>query len=165
MAEGQPLVVLMRRLTEPHLSAYDLLDKELKSLGFEQLELPVPARRDTVKFGASSAHKKGDTVVQLSTGTGREAGHEMSHISLSVMDKTSSFPDTVKEVADWLGAEPEYLAKAAQFTVLENGSAWTPIALAETKQWPTKLNGTLAHINVMDMGFGVSISRIVQRTK
>jgi len=165
VADVQPLVLLMQRLSEPRLFTYELLVGELDRLGFEQLKLNVPVRNDIVKFGANSVYKKDGVIVQLSTGTGSEAGHEMSHISLSISDKTASLADTIKDVARWLGAEPEYPARSAQFAVLENDAAWTPITLAETKRWPKKLDGALAHINVDDMGFGVLISRIVQRTK
>lgn len=162
MNEENSLVSTMRLLSDPAPSTYDSIATKLDEMGFEQLKLNIPVRKDIVKFTGTAAYKKGDVTVQLSSGEGREAGHSLSHISISAMDKNASLEETVRGVADWLGTEPEYPAKAAQFAIIESES-WTPIPLAETKHWPAKFKGALAHISVQDMGFGVSVTRIVQR--
>ena len=163
MKEENSLVSLMRVLSDPQLSTYDLIAKKLNEIGFEPLKLNIPVRKDIVKFTGTTIYKKGDVTIYLSSGEGREAGHSLSHISISAMDKTASLEKTVSGVAHWLGAQPEYPAKAAQFAIIENEN-WTPIPLVETKHWPAEPKGALAHISVQDMGFGVSITRIVQRT-
>ncbi len=154
----------MRDLSDPQPSTYESVAEKLKELGFEQLQLNIPVRKDVVKFAGMSVHRKGDVTVQLSSGKGKEAGLSVSHLSISAMDKNASLEETVRRVSDWLGSEPEYPTKSAQFAVIESEAGWMPIALSETRQWPNTLKGSLAHISVSDMGFGISITRIVTRT-
>jgi hypothetical protein len=134
-AESALLVSLMRDLSDPRLSTYELLVDKLIELGFQQLNVNIPVLKDVAKFTGLSFHKKGNVTVQVSSGRGNEAGHAMSFISLNAMDKAAPLDETIKGVAQWLGADPEYPAKAGQFAVLETDTGWTPIPLAETKHW------------------------------
>ena len=158
-----PIVELMRRLSDHRLSTGDLLMKELDLLGFERLQLKVPARRDVVKFAAPSIHKKDDVTVLVTQGVGQDAGRNYASLSVTVTDKSAPLAQAVADVSQWLGAEPEYPARGAQFAVLENGAERTPISLSETAEWHERPMGSLVHMNVDDMGSGVSIMRILTK--
>jgi hypothetical protein len=160
-SENLPIVALIRRLSEPRLATAELIRAELDGLGFEQLPIKVPARPGVVKFKENFAYKKDTAVVQVSAGTGREGGRHLSHLSISALDKAAQLSGAVSGVSAWLGADPEYPARAAQFTVVENGGSWVPISQNETQSWNQDPVGRLAHISVDDTGFGILITRIV----
>jgi hypothetical protein len=157
------IVELMRQLSDSRVATGDLLLRELDDLGFERLQPKIPSRKDVVKFSAPSIYRKGDVAVLVTQGVGQEAGRKYAMLSLTITDKSAALAQTVADVSQWLGAEPEYPARGAQFAVLENGTERTPITLAEAAAWRERPLGSLAHMTVDDMGSGVSIMRILTK--
>jgi hypothetical protein len=158
-----PLVGLARRLSEPSIVNYSTIVAELEALGFEKLPVRIPVRKDAMKITDSAVYKKGDFTVQVNQSEGREGKQMFSSFALSVLSKGEPLANVVRDVSGWLGTEPEYPAKDAQFAVIESAASWTPISLSETRKWLEQPVGALAHISVSDMGFGISITRSVMK--
>jgi hypothetical protein len=158
-----PVVTLIRQLSAPQFGTYEELVGELKRSGFESVPLNIPSRKGSVQFKNNAVFKKDDMVVQVSDSIGVEAGQRRAVYSISFMDKTADTQRVVEEISAWLGAEPNYPARDAQFQILESGAGWTPMSDAEALKWNSDPVGSLAHINVGSMGTGTLVMRIVER--
>jgi|SRR5215469_4368417 len=153
----------MRELSSANFSTYEQLVEKAQADGFERVEINIPTRRDVVEFKGIAIFKGHGMLLQLNNGIGSEGGRRWSILSVSLSDKSAVLSEVVREVSEWLGAEPEYPALSAQFFVLENAASRTPISLSESGTWHKNPMGTLAQYGVFDGPAGTSVSRIASK--
>jgi hypothetical protein len=157
-----PLVSLIRRLSSPDLATYEQVVSAVEADGYERINLPALPGRDGIEFTTSDSFKGHGMIVLLQESTATECGRKWSGTSVSVIDKSAPYAKVVEEISAWLGADPEYPARAAQFFIVETAESRIPISLAESSAWYHNPIGGLAHITVGNE-MGVSVSRIVSR--
>jgi len=143
-----PIVALIQRLSE--IASYERLVSTAESEGFARLSLSPLPHRNELESSVSDSFRQKDTVLLLEKNTATEFGKKWSVTSVGVFDKTAAYPEVLREISEWLGTDPFYPAKSAQFFFVESDEGRQFMTLEETMPWHDDPAGTLVSLSISD---------------
>jgi hypothetical protein len=155
-----PLVAQIQRLSG--LASYEQLVSAVESEDFERISVPPLPPREAFENIASDSFRRNGLLVLLQKNAATEFGKKWSVTSISVLDKAASLTEVVREVSEWLGADPEYPARSAQFFFVESDKGRTFMSMNESLSWHENPIGSLISLSIGDSP-AVSVLRMETR--